>query len=96
MTEIFHVVAKITQAHIDLGLRGQCEECPVALALMDVFPDAKRITVGGMWINVFLPEKKLNARVSGVVSDFIENFDKGFDVQPMEFALTFSHVGFYQ
>jgi hypothetical protein len=37
---------KVTDEHIRLGRRTNCYKCPIALALMELFPD-KTVEVGG-------------------------------------------------
>ena len=95
MTEEISVVAKVAQAHIDLGLKMSCEKCPIALALLDLFPKATRIIVGVLWITVDIDGGRIRSDTTRDAEEFIRKFDGGCKVQPSEFALTFKPVKYY-
>ena len=80
----------VTMQHIAAGVRDNCEQCPVALAIMKAFPDACCVAVGpdtctietpgGGKADVELPESALR---------FIWDFDDGAAVQPFTFTVDY-------
>jgi hypothetical protein len=82
----------VTAAHIARGVRDDCENCPVALAIRDAIPDVKLVAVDGNratfagrydWIDIELPL---------AVGEFIGNFDDGGTVGPFSFDLDYPAV----
>lgn len=95
--ESFEVTVEVTQEDIDKGEALDCYKCPIALALLRLFPDYVPDVEGekaslcqepfGMLETVFrasLPED---------ASDFVYTVDDGEPVEPIEFTLVFTHVG---
>ena len=80
------MTGKLTQAHIDKGVRDLCRECPVALSISDMLAGHKRVDdeviveVGttqvrlhtGDWDAPFLV-----ADLDGLLAQWIDDFDKG-------------------
>lgn len=73
----------LTQDDIDNGLPDDCEDCPVALAIKRVNPDAY-VTAYSHEITI----DRVKFEVPLSVSVFINNFDDGRHVKPFEFDLT--------
>ena len=84
--EVFDgVKGKLTQAHIDKGVRDMCRECPVALSISDMLAEHKRagdeviVEVGttqvrlhtGTWEVPFLV-----ADLDVLLQEWIDDFDK--------------------
>lgn len=84
---------KVTEKHIANGLRDDCTNCAVALAMKEALPKFNQIYVGTRgatghsrgWIAFHkpLPEE---------VTEFIISFDRGESVEPFEFELPFDHL----
>jgi len=78
---------RVTQEHIDSGDKGRATSCPIANALRCegyVYPSvcAQFVRVGARMYN--LPDS---------VTNFIQNFDKGVEVEPFEFELVLINIG---
>jgi hypothetical protein len=79
------ITVSVTDADIDNGIRGDCWECPIALALW-------RAT-GEKWIVESLRAHPIGCRKRMVVlpdgvRDWIHKFDHSAFPKPMEFELT--------
>ena len=83
-----YVTINLNQYHIDKGERYDSINCPIALAVKDVFPDATvyvfkhgviYVDKGGLLIYDSNDYNKLG--------DFIRDFDNGMLVEPLEFKL---------
>lgn len=77
-TRIIHVTA----AHIAAGKPGVCAQCPVALALLDVFPNQV--------VNVDIDFLRIGDKTYCTpvrVEDFIWDFDTGMDPAPFSFRM---------
>ena len=73
----------LTQKHIDEGLKGNCNNCPVALALGEYFmaPTLVNVSNHRAWVGhqFFLIGDRLAA--------WISSFDWGHAVQPITIAI---------
>lgn len=72
---------KVTQDHIDHGLRGSCMQCPVALALRDAgflapFAGVENIHVQRKFVTT--PD---------TVQEFMKLFDNGLPCEPFTFEI---------
>ena len=78
----------VTQEHIDKGDVGSSHSCPVAIACKDaglIDPCVDKLVISqelsdGAVIGIYTPIK---------VAEFIENFDAGKEVKPIEFELDY-------
>ncbi|WP_420431480.1 hypothetical protein [Candidatus Poriferisocius sp.] len=78
---------EVTQDHIDTGLRRNCHQCPVALAISDVFPGS-RVNVGGVDVDIVQPDfTEIYFCLPEKVEYFIMHFDRGLTVKPFTFAV---------
>jgi len=82
------VKIKVTQRHIDTAYPGECDSCPVALAIRDAV-DGRPVSVfyGSIVIgksDCFMPDE---------VYDFVLDFDAGAPVEPFEFDLDYPGEG---
>lgn len=76
----------VTAGHIKRGIRGECEKCPVALAMLDA--GATSVMVGDFYIYWKIARKgTCRVRNPKTVQAFIERFDSGKPVKPFEFDL---------
>jgi len=79
---------EVTEQHIEQGEGGNCERCPIALAIhalipclaLDVNPDVivLKMNEGGPWRTLTTPP---------AVAEFIGRFDGGYFVKPFSFEL---------
>lgn len=75
----------VTQAHINQGKKMDCLGCPIALALMDVFPN-KTVSVG-LNAHVYHHDTVDRYVLSKAARNFINHFDFNEPVEPFEFTL---------
>lgn len=95
---------EVTERHIEHGLRNNCEDCPIGMALQGALnlPKDRIVTVDVETVAIRqLPQgnwgfKKSNsfpaietAELPPEAIAFIETFDRGFPVKPFTFDLTF-------
>lgn len=73
---------KITQDHIDKGLKRDCHSCPIAWAITEVRHQSY-VQVGTNDVRIDAQVYQLPAKVSR----FISNFDDGQPVKPFAFNL---------
>lgn len=88
-------LVRVTREHIANGVIRDCERCPIALALIDALGD---LFTPGSWVDVEMGmvmfcragEETWTAWTPDVAATFIEDFDHGDDVAPLEFTLTWT------
>lgn len=73
----------VTSAHIAAGVKGSACDCPVALALRDVFPTAPVIAVCHVYTRVGYQRTRTVQAVYG----FMRAFDQGLRPPPFSFEL---------
>ena len=72
---------EVTQAHIEQGVKSDCSLCPVALAMAESGFDQPHATCRDLsWLGVLV---KTPLRVS----EWIERFDLGRQVEPFTFEI---------
>ena len=80
------MTGKLTQAHIDKGVRDQCRECPVALSISDMLAEHKRaddgiiVEVGVRMVRLHTGDDEapfLVADPDSLLEQWIDDFDKG-------------------
>lgn len=79
----------VTQEEIYGGVRGDCERCPIALAIQRCVPNVRTVSVCDSEIEIGLwgiPSMSVNDPPSEAV-DFIRKFDNGLDVSPFSFEI---------
>ena len=90
------MIVKVTEEHIEKGIREDCLNCPVALAIYEMLPYPYSPSVStrhNRGAAVVLSNKddvnwNLLIPIEGdVIYDFIMNFDNGYYVEPFEFEL---------
>jgi hypothetical protein len=84
------MIIKVEQRHIDKGVRSNCEACPIALAVLEQYPDAHAVTVDDdivAGIDEFDAEHCVRFHMSTAALDFMCDFDEGRAVKPFEFEL---------
>ena len=74
-------IIRVTQEDINTGI-FHFSECPIALALLENFPKAT-INVGRLYIEINNEKYKNSSRIM----KFIDNFDDGIQVFPIEIQL---------
>jgi len=89
------ITINVKQEHIDKGIINNCEQCPIALAVMDRFPSLKYVNIrkeslffsnadfggfdDGDDVKFFYGEMPMEARV------FIHKFDNKLETTPFSF-----------
>ena len=77
---------KLTQAHIDKGVRDMCRECPVALSISDMLAGHKRVgdeiivEVGVKQVRLHTGDYEvpfLVADLDRLLEQWVDDFDKG-------------------
>ncbi len=84
------IIIKITEEDIKQGIKGDCENCPMARAVSRRFPEY-HIDVSG--ISVFIRDNLSGKtitqyKLSHPAARYIRNFDFGIDTRPATFRLT--------
>lgn len=85
---------KVTQQHIDNGIRAVSTRCPIALAVTDsgLIKKPNIVSVGPTYIHE-LDEQGFKCRVAIVtlkIGDWMDKFDAGKLVKPFEFSMVLS------
>ncbi len=88
------MLIKVTQEHIDKGVRFSGSRCPIALAINDsklhnCIVDQIRITFiqSTFWATIGLRAYQYEVPTPKEVLDFISRFDGNVKVEPFEFEL---------
>ena len=81
------IKVEVTQRHINSGLKRDCNKCPVALVLKEIFPNASRIIVGGFAIDMYALGEEYFHNFPDSVGNFTLAFDDGKEVEPFAFEI---------
>lgn len=80
------VTVQVTEQDVQHGLAGDCEECPIALAIYRALHDAPvRVGTGG--VTIYREGTNAMVALPGAASRFISRFDHDEVVEPFEFDL---------
>lgn len=82
------ITVKVTQDHINEGIRNACSECPVALSVTEVLKGGLLAYVTNCVIIRGQCDDKLVSKFykfDDNTQRFIKDFDRGKPVKPMEF-----------
>jgi hypothetical protein len=80
----------VTGQHIEGGVVGSCDKCPIALAVLDAVGNpAAAVDVNDDAISLFLPGETWTAVTPPVAANFIYAFDGVEEIgpEPIEFDL---------
>ena len=77
----------VTQDHIDRGLRHSASACPVSLALAELTETEWSVGNAACYMRVSDPLAKQSLVLPAEAYWFINAFDAGFDVNPLDFDL---------
>lgn len=81
-----NVKIQVTAEDIAHGLAGDCEECPIALAIYHALHDAPvRVGTGG--VTIYHEDTNAMVALPVAASRFISRFDHDEVVEPFEFDL---------
>lgn len=83
---------KVTQEHIDRGIRHEATMCPLAHAIKDHYHqkgEHVEVAVGDSQIALIIDGTTLNAEPSYAQQLFIYWFDDGYPVKPEKFDFNF-------
>ena len=79
------MIIKVTQEHIDNGVKFNCSKCPIALAMTEKFPNCA-VGLFGYWVDA--TDLTMDYKLLPVnANKFIEMFDSGKKVEPFEFEI---------
>jgi hypothetical protein len=84
----------VTMQHIEDGMARCASHCPVALALIDAFPEAVGIFVNADHLKIW-PRWSVEPaylEMSPEVQNFVFAFDNGEPVEPFAFTLDYPAV----
>jgi hypothetical protein len=74
------VIIKVTQQDIDRGIKGDCEKCPIGLAVQRCLT--------GMNLRKFYNSTEAQEQpLPPIATEFMRKFDAGEVVTPFEFAI---------
>ena len=77
------VTIEVTKDDIETGERGECERCPIALALLRTLPQLRTVEVGDDTIDFYLKRgDKHTTPTPDRAKSFIEDFDDAWDPSP--------------
>lgn len=85
------VLVKVTEDHINSGIRHSCSECPVSLAICELIRDDVRCDTGYIFLTLtdLFTDYQYNINYNKQVKDFIIAFDYGKQaVKPFSFELS--------
>lgn len=81
------MIVKVTQRHINNGVQIIPDRCPVARAIRAVVKRSVDVQVGSWDVSLEYKGKIINRKLRQKARDFIQAFDIGEEVQPIEFSL---------
>lgn len=79
------MIIKVTQQHIDNGVKFDCSKCPIALAMTEKFPNCA-VGLYVYWVDATDPAVDCKLLPVNTIK-FIEMFDSGKKVEPFEFEV---------
>ena len=83
----------VTREHIANGVREDCEHCPIALAILETFPDVNYAAVGPDACTIGTPDgSDTELNLPGEALDFIWGFDDDGAGEPFTFELDYPAV----
>lgn len=80
------MIVRVTQEHIREGKRGECGECPVALALVEAFETHDVSVFDENW-DWYLEVAGKTIKAPDEVVSFARAFDNKYPVEPFEFEV---------
>ena len=72
----------VTKKHIEMGIRGSFDHCPVALAVKDALPGEYIIA-----LITFLQIGRTQINCSNYITLWIRSFDQGNPMHPFKFTI---------
>jgi hypothetical protein len=79
----------VLPSDIAAGVKEDCHNCPIALAVKRAFPAATHVTVDGQCIDFNHGKQHFYWASSDAIDEFIADFDEGVVVKPFKFAPQF-------
>jgi hypothetical protein len=77
---------KVTQEHINKGISGDMNKCPIALAVLEA-THLPSLSVSTDYVIIDIGTRKLSRKLPDEVKEFITAFDFHHLVKPFEFEL---------
>ena len=79
----------VTSQHLTRGIPGDCNTCPVALAIEDAFPNAASVTVGGQYLSFQDGGRVVVLNIPETGRIAIGAIDRGELLEPFTFELDY-------
>jgi len=89
---LLSVEVKVKRRHIEAGEVGDCNFCPVALAIRDAIPGVTGVMVDGedaFFVLTLGEYQSYNASLDGKVKAAINDYDYNGDMKPFKFKLKY-------
>ena len=80
------ILIKVEQKHINLGLRGNCGNCPIAQAIKEQHKTTY-VSVGSRDASILLNKVMQHFTLPRVATRFINKFDMEYNCKPFNFYL---------
>lgn len=78
---------EVKDCHIKAGIKGNCFDCPVALALKEQIEDVESVNVRAEIIKWHVHGKYFWQLTNDETAYFVERFDNDLEVHPFTFDL---------
>ena len=97
MLDLIGRTGQVTQADIDEGIHGDCERCPIALALKRMIPEAEAISIEADGIDIHLPSDiaPILIQTTHKIRKWIYEFDRQAYVIPIRLKISKVDYGKY-
>ncbi len=84
------ITIKVLPKDIKNGVRGDSNNCAIALTLKRMFPESSQIRVNGTFATFRQPKDYYSKYISlpPIAQTFIDDFDNGKEVKPFTFVST--------
>lgn len=79
----------VTAGHIAKGIPGDACGCAVALAVIDAFPDAENVSVGDLYVAMYIGSRSELLPIPENVRALITVIDRDGTVEPFTFELDY-------
>jgi len=83
------ITVNVTQEHISKGWKGDCYDCPIALALRPLIGEAYKFQVQAGYVLIEDDPEPVPFRIAipKICTSFIAAFDMGETVKPFQFQI---------
>ena len=81
------MIVHVTRKHIELGFPKSVANCPIALAIWEIEPDATEIVVNPPHVHISFDEEDLDWFMTPKAYNLATDFDMGRPILPFSFIL---------